>query len=221
MSFLHQLKQQAQTLKSQQSSQQQILDVQWDATEVACKRVWNYFTELPRQLNVIEPATERLSLDGKLLWPEMKQTDFRCDARKKTLRGKEVHDYLALGWRLLPREGAVTRGLVSVNFPPDLERVERRLHAGHVPHERQEQRHPDTNRLLSIGFAYETQARASVLVHADHDKGELRFRLACVSGLELVNTHCAADHVTVERLDELARLIVGQPSSFLSPLQSR
>ena len=172
-------------------------------------------SELPRQLNVIEPAAAALSLDGKTPWPAMKQTDFRFDARKKMLRDKEVFDYLALGWRLAPRDGTPSKVRVKVNFPPDLERVERRLRAGHVPHERQEQRHPETNGLLAIVFEHEMAARASVLVTVDHDIAVLRFRLAGVNGLEIVNTAYRADQLNSVALDELAKLIVGEPSRFL------
>lgn len=215
MSFLNQLRQQAQSLQSQQGMQAQNLEANSAATESACKVVWHYFAELPRQLNVIEPAAAALSLDGKALWPPMKQTDFRFDARKKMLRDKEVFDYLALGWRIEPRESSALKGRVSVNFPPDLERVERRLRAGHVPHERQEQRHPDTNRLLSIVFEHELAARASVLVTADHDNAVLQFRLAGVNGLEIMNTPYPATQLNTGVLDELAKLMVGEPSRFL------
>lgn len=83
MSFLNQLKQQAQTLQTQHGDGLQQLDANTKATEAACKTVWHYFMELPRQLNVIEPTASSLSLDGKTNWPPMKQTDFRFDARKK------------------------------------------------------------------------------------------------------------------------------------------
>jgi hypothetical protein len=215
MSFLNQLKQQAQSLQSQQGAHQQQSDALLERTEAACKVVWHYLMELPRQLNVIEPAAASLSLDGKTPWPEMKQHDFRFDARKKKLRDKEVFDYLAIGWRISPRQHVRDKGRVSVNFPPDLERVERRLQAGHVPHERLEQRHPDTNRLQRIVFEHEYAARASVLFTAEHDEGSVKVRLASVGGLETVNTSYAATHLTTAALDELAKLIVGETSRFL------
>lgn len=215
MSFLNQLKQQAQSLQSQQGAQVQDLEANTAMTEAACKTVWHYFTELPRQLNVIEPAAAALSLDGKTPWPAMKQTDFRFDARKKMLRDKEVFDYLALGWRLVSRDGTSNKARVKVNFPPDLERVERLLRAGQVPHERQEQRHPETNGLQAIVFEHEMAARASVVVTADHDIAVLQFRLAGVNGLEIVNTAYRADQLNTAALDELAKLIVGESSRFV------
>lgn len=215
MSFLNQLRQQAKSLRSQQGEQLQNLDANTATTEAACKTVWHYLMELSRQLNVIEPATAPLSLDGQCAWPAMKQTDFRFDARKKTLRDKEVFDYLAMGWQLLPRNGEAGKGRASVNFPPDLERVERRLRAGHVPHDRQEQRHPDTNRLQWIVFEHDMAARASVLITPDHDNATIHIRLACVNGLETMTTSYAAERLNTAALDELAKFIVGEPSRFL------
>lgn len=221
MSFLNQLKQQAQTLQTRQGDDLQQLDANTQATEAACKTVWHYFMELPRQLNVIEPAAVSLSLDGKTPWPSMKQTDFRFDARKKTLRGKEVFEYLALGWQLELQQpvaagaAGLHKGRVSVNFPPDLERVERRLRAGQVRHDRRELRHPDTNRLQSIVFEHDLVARASVRMTPDHDKGSIDVRLAAVGGLELVSTRYTVAQLNTAALDELAKLIVGQPSRFL------
>lgn len=221
MSFLNQLKQQAQTLQTRQGDKLQHLDANTEATEAACKTVWNYFMELPRQLNVIEPAAVSLSLDGKAPWPAMKQTDFRFDARKKTLRGQEVFDYLALGWRIEPVEAValvragLPKGRVSVNFLPDLERVERRLQAGQVRHDRQELRHPETNRLQSIVFEHDMAARASVRITPDHDCGCFDVRLAVVGGFEIVSTRYTVAQLNTAALDELAKLIVGQPSRFL------
>lgn len=215
MSYLQQLRRQAQALQAEQGTQQQDTDAAIQATEVACQRVWNYLGDLARQLNVIEPPANHLGLDKRNPWPDMRQTAFRFDARKKRLQDREVFDYLALGWQLLPRSGEVRKGRVSVNFPPDLERVQQRLAAGHVPHERLEQRHPDTNALLALVFEYEMAARASVMVTADHEAARLQFRLACVGGMDVVQHTLPAAQVHTDALDELARLIVGEPSRFL------
>ncbi len=214
MSFLHQLKQQAQSLQSEQAATQQNLEAQSAATQVACQRVWHYLDDLHRQLNVIQPPALAVSLDGRTAWPPMRLTDFRFDARQKRLRDREVFDYLAMGWALEPQAPVAGRGQVKVNFPPDLERVERRLRVGSVPHERIEQRHPQTNGLLAIVFEHAFAARAGIRVTADHDAGALDFRLTAVQGLEVVNARYRAEQVSTGLLDELAKLIVGQVSRF-------
>lgn len=215
MSFLNQLKAQASALQTQQSAQQQNLQAHIVATELACETVWKYLVELTRQLNVIQPAGPSLSLDGRTPWPPMKLSEFRADSRKKKLLDQNVYDYIAVGWDIVPQTGEVVEGAVSVNFPPELERVEKRLACGNIRHERKDVRHPEKNTLQAIRFEYQTQARGYLTVTADHEQGQLAFRLANLGGFEILNTSWPAARIQTDLLDELAKLIVGQPSKFL------
>lgn len=184
-------------------------------TEAAAKTAWLYVTDLAKQLNVIEPGGPTLSLDGKTPWPVMKLMAFRVDARQKKLRDQEVFDYIAMGWRIVPRDGAPVAGSVSANFPPDLQRIETRLSAGSVEHERVNVRHPEKNTLQAIRFDYLTEARGSLTITADHDAAQLVFRLANAQGFEIVHATYPADRIQSPVLDELAKLIVGQTSRFV------
>lgn len=215
MSFLNQLKLQASALQAEQDAQQNHSEANTRLTEAASKTAWLYVTELAKQLNVIGPSGPQLSLDGKTPWPVMKLIDFRVDARKKKLRDQEVFDYIAMGWRIVPRDGAPIDGSVSANFLPDLQRIEARLSASAVRHERVHVRHPEKNTLQVIRFDYLTEARGSVTITADHDAAKLAFRLANAQGFELVNTAYGADQIQSPVLDELAKLIVGQASQFI------
>lgn len=215
MSFLKQLKSQASALQAEQNAQQTHNEENTRLTEAASKTAWLYVTELVKQLNVIGPTGPALSLDGRTPWPVMQLIDFRVDARKKKVRDQELFDYIAMGWRLVPLHGAPIDGSVSANFPPDLQRIEARLSAGTVQHERVNVRHPEKNTLQAIRFDYRTEARGGVTITADHIEAKLAFRLANAQGFEIVNTTYPADQVQSPVLDELARLIVGQPSGFV------
>lgn len=215
MSFLNQLKSQAQALQSQQATLQNDLATQLQQTEAACQKVLHYFNELARQLNVLGPAAPPLSLDGKTPWPPMKLLQFRVDVRKKLLRQQEVVDYIGMAWQILPQQGAVVPGVVSVNFPPDLKRVEERLHVGMVRHERREQRHPEKGSLLAIRFEYQTESRGNVVVTPDHDRGRLSFRLVNLSGFGVQQVDKPVAEVGTPLMDELAKLLVSQPNRFL------
>lgn len=215
MSFLNQLKSQAHALQTEQCAQQTHTEANTQLTEAAAKTVWLYVSDLVKQLNVIGPMGPALSLDGTTPWPPVKLLDFRVDARKKKLRDKEVFDYIVMGWRIAPRDGAPVSGSVSANFPPNLQRIEARLSVGAVPHERVSVRHPEKNTLQAIRFDYMTEARASVTITAGHDAARLAFRLASVQGFELVNKSYPAGQIQSPVLDELAKLIVGQPSNFI------
>jgi hypothetical protein len=215
VSFLNQLKSQASALQTQQMGQQQNLQANIEATELACQTVWLYMVELSKQLNVIQPAGPKLSLDGRTPWPAMKLIDFRADCRKKKLLDKDVHDYISVAWQIVPQVDAVVAGAVSVNFPPDLERVEKRLACGGVKFERKDVRHPEKNTLQAIRFEYQTQARGYLMMTAEHDKAQLAFRLTNTGGFEVLNASWPAARIQTDLLDELAKLVVGEPSNFL------
>jgi hypothetical protein len=181
---------------------------------LACRCALPYLEDLARHLNVIAPRAPKFSLDGRTHWPAMKLTDFRVDARKKVLRNREVFDYLAMGWRIVPQIGQPVSGCVTVNFPPDLQRVEARLAMGPVKFERKELRHPEKNTLQALQFEYVTETRGGVTVTPDHDKAVLAFRLLNARGFEILNVSWPAAKVRTEVLDELAKLIVCEPHQF-------
>ena len=64
-------------------------------------------------------------------------------------------------------------------------------------------------------FEYLTQARAYVTITADHDKGQLSFRLVNTAGFELLTTPWPAAKVTGSVIEELAKRICGQPNQFV------
>ncbi len=214
MSFLNQLKSQAKALQSEHSQTQADLEENARQTEEACRFALHYLQDLARQLNVLAPKGPRFTLDGKTPWPAMKLVDFRVDSRKKMVRSREVFDYIGMGWRVLPQIGNPVGGTVSVNFPPDLQRVEARLMMGPVKHERKELRHPEKNSLQAIQFDYITETRGNVVVTADHDKAVLAFRLMNATGFEITNTTWPAAKIKADVLDELAKLLVGEASRF-------
>lgn len=214
MSFLNQLKSQAQSLQSQHGLEQRDLEENTVRTEAACRFASNYLDDLARQLNVIQPPGPRFSLDGRTPWPAMKLREFRVDARKKMLRGREAYDYVAMGWRIVPQVGQPVTGVVRVNFPPDLQRVESRIMMGPVKHERRELRHPEKNTLTAIEFEYLTETRGSVQITPDHDNGVVAFRILNASGFGVLQRSVPAVQVAAELLDELAKLLVCEPNRF-------
>jgi hypothetical protein len=215
MSFLNELKNQAQTLQNQQLGAHQSVAANTELTEIGCKLALKYMQDLTAQLNVIQPPAHGVySLDGKTSWQALKLSSLRCDARKKMLRSKEVFDYIAVGWNIVPSDGPVLQSSVTVNFPPDLERVAQRLSTGQVRHERKEQRHPDTNKLQAYRFEYETASFGSISLTPEHDVGQIAFRVCNVGGFNLVNTRYPAAQVNQALMDELAKYLVGQSSRF-------
>lgn len=214
MSFLDQLKMQATSLKSLQNQQQVEHEAATLATEQACRVVLFYLEEMARSLTVIEPDGPKLSLDSKTPWPQMKLADFRIDARKKRLREREVFDYIGVGWQIVPRTGKPVTASVCANFLPDLQRLEARLASGWVQHERHDILHAEKKTLQMVRLDYTTQSRGTIRVTPDHETATLVFRLANLTGFGLINATWRADQINSSILDELAKLVCGQPSRF-------
>jgi hypothetical protein len=214
MSFLNQLKTQAKALQTQRTVEERQIEERTAETEKACSLIASYLDDLARQLSVIQPPAPPFTLDGRTPWPAMKLADFRVDARRKLLRSQEAFDYVAMGWRVLPQIGDAVGGLVKVNFPTDMQRVEDRLSLGLVKHERREIRHPEKNVLQEVRYQYLTETRGSVVVTPDHEQAQVHFRLVNTRGFELVNVKWPPERITHALLDELAKRIVGQDSLF-------
>ena len=215
MSFLSELKIRANALQGLQQDAQHDLLANTHACELACRMAQNYLQDLCAQLNVIlPPAAGWYSLDGKAPFPALVQRNFRCDARRKMLRNAEVCDYIGVGWDLAPGTGQVATHSVTVNFPPDLERVTNRLAFGQIQHERKDLRHPESNKLQAYLFEYQTEARAFVTLTPDHDGGRIAFRVSNVGGFGVRSTVYPAAQVVPALLDELARMLLGQASRF-------
>lgn len=214
MSFLDQLRIQASAVKSHQDQQHVEQAAAALATERACTTVLLYLEQMVKQLNVIEPDGPKLSLDGKTPWPAMKLTAFQIDSRKKKLGNGEGFDYIGVSWQIVPRIGRPVSGSVSANFLPDLQRLEARLATGWVQHERHETRHPEKKTLLLVRFDYATESRGNIRVTPDHENGTLAFRLANLTGFGLAHATWPVAQVHAPVLDELAKMVCGQPSRF-------
>lgn len=215
MDFLSELKNRANALQGQQAQETQDFAANTQRCETACRMALKYLQDLCAQLNILQPAAPgSYSLDGRTPFPALTMRDFRCDDRRKLLRNEGVCDYIGVGWDLLPSTGQVAIHSVTVNFPPDLERVAQRLSMGQIKHERKDIRHPETQKLQAYAFEYRTQARGFVTLTPDHDNGQIDFRLVNVGGLDLLSSRYPAAKVTSALMDELAKKIVGQPSRF-------
>ena len=215
MSFLNQLKAQAQAAQTEQAAQGNTQAENTAKTEAAMKTANLYLADLVKQLNVLVPDGPSFNIEGKSPWPALKLVEFRLDSRKKMLQDKEVTDYIAMGWRILPRAGAPVAASASASFLPDFQRIEAALQAGAVKYERVQVRSPDKPNTTLVRFDYVTEAHGSLTIHSDHNQGLLNFRLGNVKGLNVMHRSYPSAQLQTDLLDELAKLIVGHPSGFI------
>ena len=216
MNFLSELKNRANALQGLQAGEQQDIAAHTRACETACRLAVKYLQDLCAQLNIIQPPVpSQYSVDGKTPFPALVMRSFRCDDRRKMLRNEGVCDYIGMGWDLLPSTGQIATHSVTVNFPPDLERVSQRLSIGQVKHERKEIRHPETQKLQAYVFEYQTETRGFITLTPNHDTGQMAFRLVNIGGFEVFTTQYPASKITTALMDELAKKLLGQTNRFV------
>lgn len=217
MSFLDDLKRQADALKTQQTIDTATLARNAALVEAACKTTLHYWMELAQQLNVLQPTPPvRFSLDKSTVLDGLKRCDFRVDSRRKQHRNQEVFEYLVIhGQQKSGRALALKK-----DFPPEIERLEARLRQAGITPDTNWVRHPDSGRLEEVRFAFTADVSLMVRLLPDHDQGTLRFQISNFDGLETVNADFPAHLVGSELLDQLARWVIGEPNDFLKTAQN-
>jgi len=216
MSFLDELKRQAQARLEQQSDDAQLRAQRIAITEQACEETLRYLRTLADQLEVLRPTSHAVfQLDRKHRFERLPMSDFYVDARRRPLDGEPVFDHLLLHWQL--KTGQVLK-LVK-DFPNEIEQLEARLRQAAVDVEPETVRNHDTGKLIEVRYTVQADFRASVRVIPRHEQQRLEFVLNNLDGLECITGWLPAEALSTERLDELARWLVGQPHRFLDGLR--
>lgn len=212
MSFLDELKRQAEAAKAQQSTDYGALDRNMQLVESVCTSSYRYFTALAQQLNVLQPVSKLVfRFDNKHSFTSLKLSECAADSRQRKLRSVDVFDHVLLRYNL--KTGS--RLTLAKDFPPEIEKLEAKLRQCGALFQSDQVRSPETGRFVETRFEIKADFRAWVKIIPDHDSGWLQFQLVNLDGFETVSVSFPAFEVGSARLDELARWIVGEPNTFL------
>ena len=74
---------------------------------------------------------------------------------------------------------------------------------------------PANGRFLEKRFEFKADFTGVIRMLPDHDTAWIQFQIVNLEGFETVTAHFPAFEVGSQRLDELARWIVGEPNAFL------
>lgn len=217
MSFLDDLKQQAQARQAQLRGDHAVIERNAALVEAACATAWRYLDDLGRQLDVLGPTSPaRYALDPRAIVEGLRYSDFVADLRRKRvergpLAAPEWVDHLVLTARL----NSGQRFDIAKDFPPEMEKLEARLAQAGIRCLGEPLRDAVSGRFLESHYRFTADLVAGVRVLPLHEQGRLQFVVQNLDGLATVKATFAAHQITVERLDELAKWWVGQPHRFL------
>ncbi len=171
--------------------------------------VRDYFTQLAGQLNVIKPQVAR---DYPLLGlGVLRGLTWQASDVNTRNRGPEAPDQLArVSLAYLMRGQALMR---CERDPQAANALRLALREHGLRFEEQSAR-DEQNRLRAQVFDVAPEVRGRVELNADYTNLTLRLTLQNVERFGLVDYRPPADDAGTEWLDELARLMLGQPSRF-------
>ncbi|RZT91284.1 hypothetical protein [Rivibacter subsaxonicus] len=217
MSFLEQLRQQAQAREAQLRGDLGHLERHVQLVEAACGSLWRYFGDLARQLDLLEPASpQRFRFDNRTLVEGFTCRRIAADIRRHKpaegpLAGRELVQQVVL-------HGVLESGRaldLAKDFPPEIEKLEARLAQAGIRCPGERVNAPETGRFVEMRYRFVADVLVGVRVEPLHESGQLRFVLRNLDGLATVSASFAAHEVTTARLDELAKWWLGEPQRFL------
>jgi hypothetical protein len=215
MGFLDDLKKQADALRNRQEVDEVTFLRNAQAVDAACKATFHYWLELGRQLDVLRPPVNvryafdnRHALDGPA--DRLRFGEFRCDARRKTLRGIELYDHVVASCWV--RGGR--RMTIDKDFPTDIERLRARLQQAGIMAPSHILRDDATGRFVAERYEFDADVRVGARLTPDHETGRVEFTAMNFDGLESTVVEFPAADVDTPLLDELARWWLGEPNGF-------
>lgn len=206
--LLAQLKQQAMA-KLQAEGQQNTLqkEVQQQISN-ALEMTYKYLNDLCQQLNIIKPPYARsYSFFGIVDFNELTWQEGRADFRLQSAASEDrFYDQVTLRYRLsCPKKLQVTRD------NPAHEKLHKALFDNNIVFTTDEVRN-ERGYVERATFSFPCEIKAGLQLTGDYSSGQLIMRSRHIDRFGIMEYRFGPEAVTQEALDELARLILGEPN---------
>lgn len=206
--LLAKLKQQAMA-KLQAEGQQDSLhkEVQQQISN-ALEMTYKYLNDLCQQLNIIKPPYARsYSFFGIVDFNELAWQEGRADFRLQSAASEDrFYDQVTLRYRLSsPKKLQVTRD------NPAHEKLHKALFDNNIVFTTDEVRN-ERGYVERATFSFPCEIKAGLQLTGDYGSGQLVLRSRHIDRFGIMEYRFGPEAVTQEALDELARLILGEPN---------
>ncbi len=212
MGVLDELKRQAESQKQQNQAHEQDEAQKLQAIHAALGAVSRYFTELANSLNVVKPEVSRnFVVQGNACLQGLMQGDYLVRERKKTVEFRDYFEQITL------RFHAAGQTILTLETYADhaTDRLRNYLQAYGLRFETQAFRN-DRGVTLKTTVSVLPDVPATVTAAADWASGTIRLKLRNVEAIGDAEYCYDPEEIDRQLLDELAKLILGQPNELHS-----
>lgn len=210
-SLLDRLRHQAQTVQRttvQRDATQEMRAFQLSANLGAA---FHYLNDLIKQLNIVKPAVPKEFLfPGNIVFSEMAWVEGAADSRMlPTATEDRLYEVVTVRLRLAaPRQLQAERDTLGV------EPLRKMLHDFNIVFKIEERKNK-RSQTESATFTFPCEVKAGFQIRADYEANQLILRTRNIDRFGVMEFRLQSGDLTQATLDELAQLMLGQPSRFL------
>jgi hypothetical protein len=211
MGLLDDLKRQADMVRTHDSLQRSNLQENVRVVDEAMHRTFLYLLELFKQLEVLKPANPiAYYLEGVGPLKDLKYGGAFIDPRKKKFAERDVYDYMDF----YVKWAAPTSMVVERDMPHTIKKVKDMLWKFNIKFTEAETK-SSFGSISKVKFTIPAAVTVNFTLTADIEGRKLLFSSKNALELGLEDFVVPADELSDAVLEELAKLLIGQPSNFV------
>jgi len=208
--LLDDLKRQADMARTHDSLQKSLREENVRAVEEAMHRTFLYLLDLFKQLAILRPTNPiNYTLTGIADLKGLGWGDAFVDGRKKRVGDRDVYDYIDF-WIKWTQPGSLS---VERDMPQTIAKVRDFLWAHNIKFTEEEKKN-ELRSLVKVTFTIPKAVTVDFTLKADHENRKLLFFSKNALRLGMDDFAVPADEMTEAVIEELAKLLIAQPSEF-------
>jgi len=210
MGLLDDLKKQADMMKSQQLSQQSMLEESVKLVEAKMSQTFLYLNDLLKQLAVLRPTNPTVySIPGVGDFQNLGYSESFINYRKKKIGDKDYFDYITMFLRWdSPNSLTVDR-----DMPAMIQKVNDVLWSFGLKFTEEKIKKPGGG-FEKMRFTIPSTVTCDITITADHDNARLVVKGKHFFRLGADELRIPAGDVNESLLEEFAKMLIGQPSAL-------
>lgn len=209
MSLLDDLKQQAETLRHQQQTTEQLQNRNLVAAHARLQEALLYWVELFKSLNVIKPEVRRTYYLEAVPLPDLLQVDYNVNARRKTVEHADFVEAVIL--RFHCRSPA--RVTIEKQGDATVQRLRENLWSCSLKFEASEQR-SERGYIERGTFTVACDVPVMITIAADLEQGNVKIATKNLERFGEAVYVFGFDEFTKDVNEELAKVVLAKPSNF-------